>query len=203
MPNGMVIQNLDNTHFFKGFLYGTIDAAGETADGIPFGALQSISLQHEWGIAELRGPESLAPLGVGITEENLTGSARQGVLLPSQLKMMLGGTVVHSGGRTTYTKKVNEEPVPFHLHLINPDDGSGIEALLYRCLATNTPLIDGADNRAFVMQGLDFKVYGKVLDGDTEATLFKMIFPGNLTTSNVGQPGNTNSNDVPDTLDPD
>ena len=202
MPNGMVIQNLDNTHWFKGFLFGTINSGGETADGIAFGALQNISLQHEFGTAELRGPESLAPVAVGITEENLTGSARAGVILPSQLKMLMGGSVTQSGGRTTYTKKVNEEPAPFHLHLMNPGAANDLEVLLYNCICTSYPILDGTDNRAFVMGGFDFKTYGKKLGSDTEATLFQVILPGNLTTSNVAQPGVTSSFSVPTGLNP-
>lgn len=190
MPNGMVIQNLDNTYFHKGYMYGGINNAGEAEDGIRMGALQNISLTHEFGTASLRGPESLAPLGVGITEENLTGSARFGVLLPSQLKMMFGGTVTQGGGKTTYRKKVNDEPYPFDLHLLSagPDVATndalgGYEFWLYNCICTNSPLIDGADNRAFVLRGIDFMVVGKLLEGDTEATLFEQIFPGNLTSS--------------------
>lgn len=202
MPNGMVIQNLDNTHFWKGFMFGTINSGGETADGIGFGALQSIRLSHEFGVAELRGPESLAPLAAGITEENLTGSAQNGVLLPSALKMLFGGTVVHSAGRTTYTKKVNDEPAPFHLHLMNPGSAIDMEVMLYNCLAAGAALLDGADNRAFVMQGFDFKVYGKKLGVETEATLWQQIFTGNLTTSNVSQPGVTSSYAVPSGLNP-
>lgn len=202
MPNGMVIQNLDNTHFFKGFLFGTINSGGETADGIAFGGLQNISLQHEFGIAELRGPESLAPLAAGLTEENITGSARQGVILPSQFKMLFGGSVTHSGGRTTYTKKGNDEPAPFHLHLMNPGSSIDYEVLLYNCLCTSAPIIDGADNRAFIMGGLDFKVFGKKIGGDTDVTLFQTILPGNLTTSNVSQPGVTSSFSVPSGLNP-
>ncbi len=203
MPNGMVIQNLDNIVFSKGFLYGTIDGAGETADGVAFGAMQNISLSHEWGTAELRGPESLVALGVGFTEENLTGSAGWGVILPSQLKALLGGTVATAGGQTTYTKKVDEEPVPFHLHcLTNEDADIALEVLLYQCIAPTVQVLDVGDTHAFLMRSMDFKVYGKRLNGDTKATLFKTIQQGNLTVSNVGQPGNTNSNDIPATLTP-
>ena len=197
----MVIQNLNNTHFWKGCLFGTINAAGETEDAIAMGALQNVSLQHEWGVAELRGPESLAPLGVGMTEENLTGSARYGVILPSQLKMLFGGTVTTVGGRTIYKKPVNAEPAPFHLHCMNPGNATDLEVLLYNCIATGAPILDGTDNRAFVMQGFDFKVYGKLIAPDTEATLFQVIFPGNLTVSNLSQPGVTSSFPIPPSLD--
>jgi hypothetical protein len=200
MPNGMVIQNLDNTHWFKGFIFGTINSGGETADAIAMGALQNISLQHEFGIAELRGPESLAPLAAGITEENITGSARWGVILPSQLKMMFGGSVTVVGARTRYRKKGNEEPAPFHLHMMNPGSANDMEIILYNCLATSAPIIDGADNRAFVMRGMDFKVYGKKLGADTEVTLFDEFLPGNLTASSTSQPGVTSSFAVPSDL---
>jgi hypothetical protein len=202
MPNGMVIQNLDGLQFWKGFIFGTINSGGETPDGISFGALQNISLNHEFGIAQMRGPESLAALGVGITEENLTGSARAGVLRPAQLKMLFGGIVTTAGGRTTYKKPVNAEPAPFHLHCMSPGSGINLEILLYNCIATTVPIIDGADNRAFVIMGMDFMVTGKLLSGDTEATLFEMIFPGNLTASNTSQPGVTSSFAVPASLNP-
>jgi hypothetical protein len=197
MPNGMVIQNLDNTHWYKGFIFGTINSGGETADAIAMGALQNISLQHEFGIAELRGPESLAPLAAGITEENITGSARWAVILPSQFKMMFGGVVTQVSGRTRYRKKGNEEPAPFHLHMMNPGSAIDMDVMLYNCLATSSPIIDSADNRSFVMSGMDFKVYGKKLGADTEVTLFDMYLPGNLTASNVSNPGVTSSFAVP------
>ena len=119
------------------------------------------------------GRNLLAPLGVGITEENLTGSAGWGVLLPSQLKALLGGSVAYDGGtgRTTYTKKVNEEPVPFHLHCITPADASGHEIMLFNCLAPTVQIMDVGDTRAFIMRNMDFRVYGKRLGADTEATL--------------------------------
>ena len=202
MPNGMVIQNLDNTFFSRGYLYATIEDTGETADGIAFGAMQSISLAHEWGTAKMRGPEYLGSVGVAFTEENLTGSAGWGVILPSQMKALLGGTVEHSGGRTTYTKKTNQEPKPFHLHCITDPDGVELEVLLYNCLAPNVQVLDVGDTRAYVMRNMDFEVHGKKLGSDTIPTLFKVVQSGNLTTSNVSQPGNTYSNDIPATLTP-
>lgn len=204
--SNLVIDNLDNQFFAKSFLYGTIDNTGETADGIAFGALQNISLNHEFGKAELRGPESLVALGVGFTEETLTGSAGWGIILPSQLKMFMGGTVVTAAGKTTYTKKVDETPYPFHMHCLTTEDVDAAdcyEAILYNCVKSSCQIMDVGDTHAFLMRNCEFQVYGKKLGSDTKATLFKIVQPGNLTTSNVSQPGNTNSNDIPATIEPD
>jgi hypothetical protein len=208
MPNNLVIDNLDNQYFSKGFMYATIENTGETADGIAFGALQNISLSHEFGTVELRGPESLVALGAGFSESNLTGSAGWGIILPSQLKALLGGTVVYDAGtgKTTYTKKGEDQPKPFHLHCLSNEDADAddcFEVLLYNCLAPSVQVLDVGDTHAFLMRNTDFKVYGKRLGSDTTATQFKTIQTGNLTASNVSQPGNTNSNDIPATLEPD
>src|SRR5438105_13974624 len=90
MAGGGVINNLSGSKFFKGFIYGSIQGTGEAVRGIRFGALQNITLSHEFGMAELRGPEALAPLGVGITQETLNGTAEFASILASHGKMLTG-----------------------------------------------------------------------------------------------------------------
>lgn len=173
---GTVISNLDGLVFNKGYMYGTRQSG--TTDAIAWGALQNVSLSHEFTTVEMRGPEALPPLAVGIAEENLTGTFDAGVIHPEQLVAALGGSMVVSGSDTVYTKLVNQEPLPFNLHFESGVSGNDdMDLLLYNCLMPTWSL--RADNRGFAIGSSSFKVYGQaVSDG---GVLFKMTKPGDLT----------------------
>lgn len=189
MAGGGVINNLSGAKFFKGFVYGSIQTAGEAARGVRFGALQNISLNHEWGVAELRGPEALPPVGVGITQETLNGSAEFASILASQAKMLLGAVATYDAatGLTRVRKLGNAEPVPFDLRLESPDTSTGvapdIRVDLYNCLAPTYQILR-ADNRTWAMQNFSFNCYGRTIDG--AHVLFDTYLPGNQTDSSTG-----------------
>lgn len=179
MPvSGTVISNLDGVIFNKGYMYGTRD--GGTADAIAFGALQDVELTHGYTEVPLSGPESLSPLAVGIGEENLSGTFSAGVIVPEQLIMLIGGSQVVNGDYTDYTKKVEEEPLPFDLHFESGVAGvDDLDLVLYRCLCPSWSIRAG--NRSFFIGSSSFRVYGQAsADG---GVLFKLIKPGNLTMS--------------------
>lgn len=175
------IQNLDGLVFMKGFAYAS--RIGGTPDAVGMAALQECSLSHGYSTAEARGPESLQPLGVGITEETLTGSIRYLVCTAEQFQVFVGGTISYNGGtgKTTWTKTVNQEPSGFNLHLKTPDDGSDFECYVYNCLGTNQPIIEGGANREFKVFGVDFRAYGQT--PAQGGKLIETIHPGNQTSS--------------------
>lgn len=176
--SGVVMSNLDNVVFNKGYMLGTI--SGHAADQIAFGALQNVTLNHEWSLAELRGPEALPPLAVGVSQEQLTGSYEYGVIHPEQYVMAVGGSMAVSGANTIYTKLVNEEPPPFDLHFESgPAGQDDLDVMLYNCLMPTMSL--RMEDRAFVMGTGNFRCYGQsVADG---GKLFTLTKPGNLTNS--------------------
>lgn len=175
------ISNLDGLVFMKGFAYAS--RIGGTPDAVGMAALQECSIQHAYGTAEARGPESLQPIGVGITEETLSGSIRHMVLNAEQLQVFLGGTASYNGGtgRTTFTKLTDQEPSPFNLHLKTPDDGSDMEVYVYNALATSMPIIEGGANREFKTFGIDWRAYGQTTAQGKK--LFEVLLPGNQTGS--------------------
>ena len=171
-----VLTNLDGLVWNKGYVYGTRD--GGTTDAIQFGALQNIRISHSFTKAEISGPESLSPLGVGIVSEQLTGTFSFGVITPEQFFMALGGGLSYSGGddETTYTKLVNEEPKPYNLRCPSELGSSpGFEAQFFRCV-TDTWNIQSADNRAWMIGEGGFRVYGEANGG----RLFIVTKPGSL-----------------------
>lgn len=171
------IENLDGLIFKKGFLYATRD--GGATDAVAFAALQNISLNHAFEFTELRGPEKLSPLGVGVTGESLTGSAEFAVMTPEQFVAIMGGSQADDGTNTTYTKKNTEEPRTFDLRLKAPLDGSDLEVVVYRCLCTNYRILDGSANREFNLTAFDFRAYGQT--DANGAKLFTVKRPGVLT----------------------
>lgn len=188
MAGGGVINALQGSKFFKGFMYGSIlGGAGEPVKGVRFGALQSITISHEFGKAELRGPEQLPPLGVGITQENLTGTAEFASILAPQAKMLTGCDVSFDGTNTILNKNSNAEPKPFDLDLETPDTSTGAAAdwkmTIYNCLAGTYQMIR-ADNRAWGMSNFGFSAYGRSVNG--VPTLWREILPGNQTDSSTG-----------------
>lgn len=173
------IQNIDGLVFMKGFAYAS--RVGGASDAVGMAALQECSISHGYSYAEARGPESLSPIGVGVVEETLSGSIRHMVFNTEQLVVMLGGTASYNGGtgKTTYTKLNNQEPSPFNLRLVTPNDASDLEILVYNCLATNQPIIEGGANREFKAFGVDWRAYGQTTaQGDK---LFQVIRGGNET----------------------
>lgn len=173
------IQNLDGLVFMKGFAYAS--RIGGVQDAVGMAALQECSLSHGYSTAEARGPESLQPLGVGITEETLTGSIRYLVCTAEQFQVFIGGTISYNGGtgKTTWVKTVNQEPSGFNLRLKTPDDGSDLEVIVYNCLGTNQPIIEGGANREFKTFGVDFRAYGQT--PAQGGKLIETIHPGNQT----------------------
>lgn len=181
---GGVINNLDGTTFWKGYIYGSIQTGGETPKGIRFGALQNVNISHSFAVAELRGPESLSPVGVGITSEEVSGTAEFASIFASQARMLTGAAVTQVGGNTRVRKLVETEPVPFDLHLESPDGGANIQVDLYNCLNNGAYQIMRADTRAWIMSNFGFKAYGRNVGG--ERVLFDITLPGNQTDSATG-----------------
>lgn len=173
MATNAVLSNLDGTVFNKGYLYGTIH--GHTADTIAFGALQNVAINHAFTFAELDGPESLQPIGVGLKSETLDGSWEFGVVTPEQYIMALGGHMTYDAGTdvTTYTKKVNEEPVPFDIHFKSAPSSPDMEVYVYNCLS-NSWNVAKADNRGWMLGNGSFRAYGQtVADGEKLFTVLK------------------------------
>lgn len=177
MPAAVPISNMDGLVFMKGFAFAS--RIGGTPDAIGMAALQECSVSHTYSYAYARGPESLQNLGVGVTEESLTGSIRHMVVTAEQFVVFLGGSMAYDGGtgKTTYTKLVDEEPSAFNLHLKTPIDGSDMEIYVYKALCTNQPVIEGGANREWKVFGVDWKAEGQnTAEGKK---LFQVIFPGN------------------------
>lgn len=173
---GTVVSNLDELVFNKGYMYAT--RSGGATDAIAFGALQNVSLSHEFGYAEISGPESLTPLGVGISSETLSGSFDHGVIHPEQLVAAIGGSMAVSGQDTIYTKLRDQEPAAFDLHFESGVSGrDDMDLMLYNCLMPSWSL--RADNRTFVIGSGSFRVYGQTTANG--ARLFTLTKPGNLT----------------------
>jgi hypothetical protein len=182
MPvQGAVIGNLNEIVFNKGYMFAT--RQGGAADAIGFGALQDVALSHEFATSEIMGPESLAPLGVGITAEGLTGTYSCGVLHPEQLVALMGGSIVVNGANTDYTKLVEEQPLPFDLHFESgPSPLDDVDIVLYNCLCPTWSIT--FTDRAWAIQNGSFKVYGQNRSTyGSAAKLFVMSKPGNLTNS--------------------
>lgn len=175
------IQNLDGMVFMKGFAYASRGTG--FSDSITMAALQECSVSHSYAFAEARGPESLQPLGVGITDEVLSGSIRHMVLNAEQFEVFIGGTSSYSGGtgKTTFTKLIDQEPNKFNLRLRTPEDGTDMEVLIYGCLATNHNVVDGSANREWKVFGVDWRAYGQSMTGGKK--LFEVLLPGNQTGS--------------------
>lgn len=173
------ISNLDGLVFMKGFAYAS--RIGGTPDAVGMAALQECSISHSYSGVEANGPESLQPLAYGITGEQLTGTIRHLVCTAEQFVVFMGGSMAYNGGtgKTTYTKKVNEEPSGFNLHLKTPDDGSDLEIYVYNCLATNQPVIEGGANREFKVFGVEWRAFGQTAAQGSK--LMDIIFPGNQT----------------------
>jgi len=173
--NGAAIANLDQLVFNKGYAYGSIQ--NNTNDAIPFGALQNIGLNHNFGFSELIGPESLSPVGVGVKSEELTGTWDYGVIDTEQFIMFMGGTQAYNAGanKTTFTKLVDQEPQPFDFHLKSALASPDLEIFLYRCLSPSFSLKAG--NREFVTGSGNFRCYGQ--DAAAGGLLFQVVKPGN------------------------
>lgn len=173
---GAAIANLDQLVFAKAFMYGSID--GHTADAIAFGAMQNVKLNHAFTFAEMRGPESLAPVGVGVATEDLSGDWTNGVIHPEQFMMLSGGTLSYDAptNKTTMRKLVDQEPTAFDLRCLSAPASPDLEVRLYRCLSPSWNL--GLGDREWTMGNGTFKAYGQAsVDG---GKLFDMIKPGNL-----------------------
>lgn len=175
---GAVLTNLDLLVFNKGYLYGT--GGSGNADAIAWGALQEVTLNHEFSFAEISGPEALPPLGVGVVTETLTGSFRHGVISPEQFITANGGLAVYNAPDTVYTKLTSQEPVPFDLHFESGPSGlDDLDLVLYRCLMNSWSLT--MTDKAFVIGAGNFRVYGQATNAG--AVLFKYTVPGNQTTA--------------------
>lgn len=178
MPQQGVLTNIDGLVWNKGQMYGT--RTGGVADAIQFGALQNVRVSHSFQKAEITGPESLSPLGVGIVSENVTGTFSFGVITPEQFYMAIGGGLSYIGGgtdETTYTKLVNEEPTSYDLRCVSETgtNSPGIEASFFRCVTDSWNIISG-DNRAWMLGEGGFRVYGEANGG----RLFTVTKPGSL-----------------------
>ncbi len=172
-----VLNNLSGIVWARGYMFGT--RAGGAGDAIQFGSLKDIKLSHTFTFAEEKGPETLSANGVGATDENLSGTYSCGVIHPEQYFTMLGGELdynVSQALRTTYTKRVNEEPKTFNLHYVSDDQASpDLDCFVYNCLSTNMEVLS-ATSRAWMLNSGGFKAYGQ-----PGGILFTMSKPGDLT----------------------
>jgi hypothetical protein len=178
-----VLENLGQISWNKGYMYGTDQGGGTNAIG--FGALQNVSVTHTKTFAELNGPESLAPLGVGIKGEEVSGSWEYGVISPEQYQMAHGGDMAYDAGTntTTYTKKVEDEPTPFDLEMWSDAANPSLKVHLYNCLATSWNVVK-AENRAWNLGMGNFRAYGQsIATYGSAAKLYTVTRPGNLTNS--------------------
>jgi hypothetical protein len=169
-----VLTNITGAVFHKGYAYGT--RSGGMTDAIAFAALQNISLNDSLTKVLMRGPESLAPLGVGIGEETLTGTFEWGVITPEQYFSAIGGNLSYDSVNTTYTKLVNEEPKPFNLKVQTDITNPEITVTLFNCIVDTWKVLD-AKQREWIMGGGTFTVYGEANGG----RLFTMSRPGDYT----------------------
>jgi len=172
-----VLTNLDGLVFAKGFMYGTI--SGHAADAIAFGALQGVRLSHSFTFEDIYGPESLALLGRGVKTENLSGSWNNGVVSPEQLIQLIGGGQAYNAGTdtTTFTKYVNQEPLPFDLKINSDLNNPEMQIILYRCTSPGFNI--ALENRTWVMGDGSFDVAGEANGG----RLFSVSKAGNQTNS--------------------
>lgn len=179
---GAAIANIDQLLFPKGYLFATID--GHTTDSISYGAIQNISAEHAFTFSEMRGPESLAALGVGVQTESVNGSWENGVIDVEQYVLACGGSMSYNAGtnKTTYTKKVDQEPLTFDIHALSGPTAalSDFEAFFYRCLSPSMKLVD-LKNREWSMGGGSFNCYGQ--DVAAGGKLFEIVRTGNRTNS--------------------
>ena len=163
----------DDVIWMKGFLYAT--QAGGTPDGVPFAALQEITLDDSVDLVNLEGSESLIPLATGIARRNVTGTARWAKVRGQQLVTLRGGDLDYDAiaDETTWTMGRDDEPVLFDLHLMSPNDGSEARLELYGCIAPKLTIPMSPKN--FVIPDFTFEVRG---DG---TNIGKVILPGDHT----------------------
>ena len=149
------IVNPTDAVWGKGYMFAS-GFGGSTYD-VPFGELQNVSFQDNFTVSELRGPSSLAPLGVGATGRTITGSASWAKIRLRQFALCRGGTVT-GASPATYTAAVNDEPTLFDLKVSTPSGGADLEVEFQNCMAPslNIPI----PTRDWVIADFTFNVYG-------------------------------------------
>ena len=172
MPSAFNPTDVD---WFRGFAFFT-PFGGNV---ISLGELQEISFDDAYTMEHMRGPNKLTPVAAGISERNVSGSARWGKPRTPQLEGMRGGVDAFASAKSTWTSKADEEPTVFDLHVLSPLDGSDLQAYFYNCLFSRLSI--PLSQHGFVYPGVDFEVYGQ--DG-AAGLLYKWIESGDQTTSN-------------------
>lgn len=153
---------------------GGFDTAG--------GAIQRVSASVSLGWNEVRGPESLSPVGRGVNEEILTFEFQQAVFNAELYTTILGMNADYNAGtnKTRIWKRVNQEPATFDMKMQSPDGGADVEMIFYRCTVDQAEILS-ADQRTFAMNSATIRVNGQsTSEGEV---LYEMLLPGNLTNS--------------------
>jgi len=181
---GRGIIQAENTVFAVGFLFGTIGAAGNAGDtftdDVPFAQLQEISFKDGLSMKELMGSTQLTAISVGASERKLSGDAKVATIRARYFNMLRGGEDPEydiGDDATTFIAGINDEPTPFNLHLMSPDDGSDMEIKIYNCLSPELNL--AFKLRDYLIPDFSWMAYGDPITG----TLYKIIVPGDQTSN--------------------
>ncbi len=173
-----------NTVFAVGYLFGTIGAEGSAgvtlADDVPFAQLQEISFKDGLSMKELMGSTQLTAISVGASERKISGDAKYATVRARMFQMLRGGedpTYSSGDDATTYVSLINDEPTPFNLHLMSPDDGSDMEIKIYNCLSPELNL--ALKLRDYLIPDFSWMAYGDPITGK----LVEIIVPGDQTSN--------------------
>ncbi len=154
--NGIV--NAAGVVFASGYLFAT--KSGGVTDDVPFGKLSDITLKDVYSLKELPGPESLGAVAIGASDAKVTLTAKYAQIDARQWNMARGSTITYDGGtqKTTITRGVNDQPLPFTAHFLTPSDGADVEVIFYDCIAPDL----GVDFKLhdFAMNDITINVYG-------------------------------------------
>lgn len=172
----------ENTVFAVGYLFGTIGSAGTAGvtltDDVPFAQLQEISFKDGLSMKELMGSTQLTAISVGASDRKVSGDAKTATIRSRYFQMLRGGddpTYDSGDDATTYVAMINDEPFPFNLHLMSPDDGSDMEIKIYNCLSPELNL--AFKLRDYLIPDFTWMAYGDPVTGK----LYEVIQPGDQT----------------------
>ncbi len=174
----------ENTVFAVGYLFATTGAAGNAGDNftddVPFAQLQEISFKDTLGMKELMGSTQLTAISVGASERKLNGDAKSATVRSRYFQLLRGGddpTYDIGDDLTTFVAGINDEPFPFNLHLMSPDDGSDMEIKIYNCLSPELNL--AFKLRDYLIPDFTWMAYGNPDTGK----LYEVILPGDQTSN--------------------
>jgi hypothetical protein len=156
-----------NIIFALGYLY--FDPDGEN---IPFGELQEATITNRDTTKEARGPSSLYPLAVGISERSATLRASHLKVRAKALQKVLGGDLTYADNKTTLSIKSDSTPSEFKARLCTPSTGEDAEFILYRIKPVNLE---------FPLKLRDFSIpnfEAQILADEATGKVWDIILPG-------------------------